>query len=120
MNFTQKQLEILNFVREYNLKHGYAPTYIEMAKFFNKSTITIFEHLEALERKGAIKRRRHEARSVEILVDSGKSFMERDGITYESLGEGVIQDTNEVVLVLRRLSDYKLIIQKIKIPEKPI
>src|SRR5258708_31375656 len=67
MNYTPKQLQILKLIYEYQTERGYSPTYAELAKQLNVSTITVFEHLEALERKGAIRRRRHEARSVEII-----------------------------------------------------
>lgn len=66
MNYTPKQLQILRMIHLYQQEHGYSPTYAELAKELHVSTITVFEHLEALERKGAIRRRRHEARSVEI------------------------------------------------------
>ena len=67
MNYTPKQLQILKLIYQYQTEHGFAPTYAELAKNLSVSTITVFEHLEALERKGAIRRRRHEARSVEII-----------------------------------------------------
>ncbi len=67
MNYTPKQLQILRLIFDYQNQHGYSPTYAELAKDLGVSTITVFEHLEALERKGAIRRRRHEARSVEII-----------------------------------------------------
>lgn len=67
MNYTPKQLQILRLIYQFQQEHGYSPTYAELAKQLNVSTITVFEHLEALERKGAIRRRRHEARSVEII-----------------------------------------------------
>jgi len=66
VNYTPKQLQILRMIHQYQQEHGYSPTYAELAKELHVSTITVFEHLEALERKGAIRRRRHEARSVEI------------------------------------------------------
>lgn len=67
MNFTPRQLQILKLIHDYQQLHNYSPTYAELAKRLEVSTITVFEHLEALERKGAIRRRRHEARSVEII-----------------------------------------------------
>ena len=66
MNFTPRQLQILRLIHSYQQRHRYSPTYSELATQLGVSTITVFEHLEALERKGAIRRRRHEARSVEI------------------------------------------------------
>src|SRR5579862_6680379 len=67
MNYTPKQLQILKLIHQFQEEHGYSPTYAELAKQLGVSTITVFEHLEALERKNAIRRRRHEARSVEII-----------------------------------------------------
>jgi repressor LexA len=66
MNYTPKQLQLLQLIWNYQQEHGYSPTYAELAKMLGVSTITVFEHLEALEKKCAITRRRHEARSVEI------------------------------------------------------
>ena len=67
VNYTPKQLQILKLIYAYQQEHGFSPTYAELAKDLGVSTITVFEHLEALERKNAIRRRRHEARSVEII-----------------------------------------------------
>jgi repressor LexA len=67
MNYTPKQLQILRLIYKYQQEHGFSPTYAELAEELGVSTITVFEHLEALERKNAIRRRRHEARSVEII-----------------------------------------------------
>jgi repressor LexA len=77
MNYTPKQLQILRLIHEFQIKHNYSPTYAELAKELGVSTITVFEHLEALERKGAISRRRHEARSVEIIE---QNFLREQGI----------------------------------------
>ena len=63
MNYTPKQLQILQMIYQFQQQHNYSPTYAELAAALKVSTITVFEHLEALERKGAIRRRRHEARS---------------------------------------------------------
>jgi repressor LexA len=70
VNYTPKQLQILRLIYQYQQEHGFSPTYAELAKELGVSTITVFEHLEALERKNAIRRRRHEARSVEIIENN--------------------------------------------------
>ncbi|MFH0939510.1 MAG: transcriptional repressor LexA [Planctomycetota bacterium] len=67
MNYTPKQLRILQLIYKHQQEYGYSPTYAELAKELGISTITVFEHLETLERKNAIRRRRHEARSIEII-----------------------------------------------------
>jgi len=67
MNLTPKQLRILKFIQDYKTEHKYAPTLEEIAGHFGVSTVTVFEHMQALERKGAIRRQKHKARSAEIL-----------------------------------------------------
>jgi len=69
VNYTPKQLQILRTIYQYQQQHHYSPTYAELAQALHVTTITIYEHLEALERKGAIRRRRHEARSVELVAE---------------------------------------------------
>lgn len=66
MKLTPKQFQIVTFVREYNREHGFSPTLDEIAAEMGVSKVTIFEHLKALERKGAVVRTYHKARSVEL------------------------------------------------------
>ncbi len=66
MRLTPKQLRIVEFVRDYNRDHGYSPTLQEIAAEFGVTKVTIYEHLKALERKGAVVRSYHKSRSVEL------------------------------------------------------
>jgi repressor LexA len=66
MNYTPKQLEILRLIKRSQQERGYSPTYAEIAKVMDVSPVTVFEHIAALEKKGAIRRRKYEARSLEI------------------------------------------------------
>lgn len=68
MYFTRKQLRILEFIQDWREENGVSPTLEEMASRFNVTKITIHEHLNQLERKGAIRRTKYRARSVEVLV----------------------------------------------------
>ena len=70
MNLTPKQLNIVNFIRDYARAKSYAPTLHEIAQQFKVSAVTIFEHLNALEKKGAIRRSKHKTRSIEIIAES--------------------------------------------------
>jgi repressor LexA len=90
VNYTPKQLNILQFLYRYQEEHGFSPTYAEIAKELSVSTITVFEHLQALEKKKAIRRRRHEARSVEVL---DRSFLQ--GRTSRSLAVRGVFSQNE-------------------------
>jgi len=67
MNLTPRQLDVIVAVRNYRHLNGYAPTMQELADQLGTSKVTIFEHVGALERKGAIRRDKHKARSLEII-----------------------------------------------------
>ena len=69
MYFTQKQLKILEFVHQWREDNGVSPTLEELAGHFRVTKITVYEHLNQLERKGAIQRTKYRARSIEILID---------------------------------------------------
>lgn len=68
MYFTEKQLRIMEFIQQFRAERGISPTLEEIAKNFGVTKITIYEHVNQLERKGAIKREKFRARSIEILV----------------------------------------------------
>jgi repressor LexA len=67
MYFTKKQLHILEFICRWREEKGVSPTLEEMATHFGVTKITIFEHLNQLEKKGAIRRDKFRARSIEVL-----------------------------------------------------
>src|SRR5512133_1873526 len=68
MNLTPRQLDVLVAIRNYRHLHGMAPTMQELADQLGTSKVTIFEHIEALERKGVIRRNPHMSRSLEIVA----------------------------------------------------
>ncbi|MGC8976698.1 MAG: transcriptional repressor LexA [Candidatus Ratteibacteria bacterium] len=54
---TEKQKEILDFIKNYNNKRGYPPTIKEIMDYFSFSSPTAaVSHLKALEKKGYIER----------------------------------------------------------------
>jgi len=64
----KRQREILDFLNEYIEKHGSAPTLVEIAKKIGvKSLATVHEHLQALERKGLIKKSGGIIRKIELI-----------------------------------------------------
>lgn len=66
MNLTPKQLKILKLIRDCRVRSGYSPTMQELADELGVSKVTVFEHVEALIRKGALKREPNKARSLSI------------------------------------------------------
>ncbi|MHC4081012.1 MAG: transcriptional repressor LexA [Planctomycetota bacterium] len=66
MNLTPKQLRILQLIRDHRIAFGYSPTMQELADELGVSKVTVFEHVEALIKKGALKREPNKARSLSI------------------------------------------------------
>ena len=66
MNLTPKQLRILQLIRDWRVRRGYSPTMQEMADEIGVSKVTVFEHVEALIKKGALVREPNKARSLSI------------------------------------------------------
>jgi repressor LexA len=69
MNLTPKQLTILTRIRDLRLARGYSPTMQELADELGVSKVTVFEHVEALIKKGALVRKPNKARSLEVSPD---------------------------------------------------
>ena len=70
-NVTPRQLEILQFIRDYRARRGYSPTMQEIGDHFRLTKVTVFEHVEALERKGLLLRgAKHKARSLRVSPDA--------------------------------------------------
>ena len=56
---TQRQKEILEYITRFIERHGYQPSYAQIARHFGVSSkATIAKHIEALERRGLLARRR--------------------------------------------------------------
>ncbi len=66
MNLTPKQLKILQLIRDSRIVRGYSPTMQELADELGISKVTVFEHVESLIKKGALKRDPNKARSLSI------------------------------------------------------
>ncbi len=70
MNLTPKQLHILTRIRDIRLARGYSPTMQELADELKVSKVTVFEHVEALIKKGALIRKANKARSLEVSANA--------------------------------------------------
>lgn len=67
---TQRQREILTFVQRYADTHGYPPSVREIGQAMGlTSSSTVHSHLEALARKGFLRRDPSKPRALEILRD---------------------------------------------------
>ena len=66
MNLTPRQHDIVEFIRDYVAENAYAPTMQEIADHLGVSRPTVFEHIEALEARGALKRQALLSRAIEL------------------------------------------------------
>jgi repressor LexA len=66
---TDKQARILDFLREHAREQGYPPTMREIGEHFGFSFPAAKGHLQALERKGAIRLNPGKSRGIEIVED---------------------------------------------------
>lgn len=68
---TNKQREILEYIKDEILKRGYPPAVREICEAVNlKSTSSVHSHLETLEKNGYIRRDPTKPRAIEIMDDS--------------------------------------------------
>lgn len=79
---TKRQSEILDYIKEYMVSHGYPPTIREIGTALNLSSpATIHAHLANLEQKGFIKRQDAKNRAIELLVEN--EFAKNNELTVE-------------------------------------
>ena len=86
---TDRQEEILNFIRQFTNETGYPPTLREIGKHFQiSSTFGVKRHLEALVKKGFI--------NIESNASRGISFIKKND---DELISGVMKDDNVFVKI---------------------
>jgi len=76
---TKRQKEILEYVSQFIAENGYAPSFREIAYYFEfSSTGTVAEYLNILEEKGYITKDAMEARAIQLTpaFDDGMTFTE--------------------------------------------
>jgi repressor LexA len=65
---TERQRDILEFIREFQKSRGFAPTHREICDHFGFSSYgTVYKHLSLLEKKGLIRRDWNQKRGVEVV-----------------------------------------------------
>lgn len=65
---TDRQREVLNFIRGFSARHGVPPTVREIGERFRVTPRAAFDHLRALERKGLLQRRSSARRTSRALT----------------------------------------------------
>jgi DNA (cytosine-5)-methyltransferase 1 len=68
---TKKQKQILDYIKNYVKNKSISPTFEEVRKYFKLSALsTVHEHINALEKKGFIKKNGSAARGIELVKNS--------------------------------------------------
>ena len=64
---TNRQTQVLEFIKDYKSKNSYLPTMREIADYFEISVKAAYDHIKALEKKAVIKCNIRRSRSIEIV-----------------------------------------------------
>lgn len=100
---SEKQQEILNYMKEEILKKGYPPTVREICEVVHlKSTSSVHSHLETLEKNGYIRRDPTKPRAIEI-VDDEFNLARREMINIPVLGRVA---AGAPLLAVENIDDY--------------
>jgi len=68
MTLTKRQKEVLDFLVGFLNKHGYSPSFEEIARSLRLTSLaTVHKHITTLERKGFIRRGYNQSRSIEVM-----------------------------------------------------
>ena len=85
---TDKQREILEYIKSQILERGFPPAVREICEAVNlKSTSSVHSHLETLERNGYIHRDPTKPRAIEILDDEF-NLLRREVVNVPLIGRG--------------------------------
>jgi repressor LexA len=67
MTLTKRQKEVLDFLVVFLNKHGYSPSFEEIARSLKLTSLaTVHKHITTLERKGFVRRGYNQSRSIEV------------------------------------------------------
>lgn len=69
---TKKQRELLTYIEGFIAEHGYSPSYREIMKGLNYTSVaTVALHVNSLIKRGHLRKRDHSARSIEVVNPTG-------------------------------------------------
>ncbi len=70
---TERQQAILDFINEYVEENGFPPSIREIGRHFKIYPATVQDHISALERKGALQKKRFQSRTLSVPASSRPS-----------------------------------------------
>lgn len=100
---TDKQREILEYMKEQILSKGYPPTVRDICEAVNlKSTSSVHSHLETLEKNGYIRRDPTKPRAIEI-IDENFNLTRREMVNVPLVGRVA---AGEPILAVENIENY--------------
>lgn len=106
LDLTNKQIMILEFIKEHQFDKGYPPSVREICNYVNlKSTSSVHSHLNKLEKLGYIKRDPSKPRTIEIL---NNNFDDSLGLNQEIIPIPIIGQVTagEPILTEQNIEEY--------------
>lgn len=105
---TERQRDILEFIRDFQKKKGVAPTHREICDHFGFSSYgTVYKHLSLLQKKGLIRKDWNQKRGVEIVEEKETSpeIRELPFLGYIAAGQPLdVVASNETITVPQALT----------------
>lgn len=100
---TQKQSEILEYIKSQILNKGYPPSVRDICTAVNlKSTSSVHAHLESLEKNGYIRRDPTKSRTIEI-IDDNFNLSRREVVNIPLLGQVA---AGQPLLAVENITNY--------------
>jgi len=100
---TERQRDILGFIRKYQQEHGVAPTHKEICEAFGFSSYgTVYKHLSLLEKKGLIRRDWNQKRGVELVEEPREELKVRELPLFGNIAAGLpleVDQADEMIAV---------------------
>lgn len=100
---TERQRDILGFIRKHQQEHGVAPTHKEICEAFGFSSYgTVYKHLSLLEKKGLIRRDWNQKRGVELVEEPREELKVRELPLFGNIAAGLpleVDQADEMIAV---------------------
>jgi repressor LexA len=84
-DLTEKQQKIIKFIKDYIERNTYPPSYEEIANHFKVKKPSVFDHLNAIQKKGYLRKKAYRARTLELTEKS--SVVKEDYLSIPILGK---------------------------------
>jgi len=85
---TKKQQQLLAFIEQFIVEHGYSPSYREIMNGCQYTSVaTVALHVGNLIKRGHLRKRDHSARSIEVVSGAASG---QDGKTAKAIGQSTI------------------------------